>query len=282
MKSPLVTITIPTFNSAETIERCLSAIESQKYKNLEVIIIDGGSKDSTVAVAKKYGVICKIFPGSLLSARYEGVKMANGKYTLIFDSDQILGKDAIKNAVEMAERNRVDMFVFEEDVYSKKTFIEKLFACDRKLINSVNDLSPFTGTIMPRFFNTKFLKKAYGNIPSKYFLNTGGPDHAIVYYEAFKLSNKVGIVKDAVKHLEPSSLFLLLKKFYRWGYTSVEAYHGRYGKLMSRKERFRTGLFSKGLIKESVGSIFLLILKGLSFKFGYYIGILDKRLGVVR
>ena len=278
MSGPLVTITIPTYKSEKTIEMCLRAIRSQSYKNIEINIIDGGSENSEISkIARKYKVRYKFFPGSLLAARYEGVKMAEGKYTLIFDSDQILEKDAIKKAVEMAERNTFDMLVFEEDVFKKETFIEKLFACDRKLINFVNDLSPFTGAIMPRFFNTEFLKKAYGNIPSKYFPNTGGPDHAIVYYEAFKLNNNVGVVKDAIRHLEPSSPLILFKKFYHWGYTSVEAHYGRYSKLMTQKERFRTGLFSKGLIRESVGSICLLILKGLSFKLGYYIGKLDKK-----
>lgn len=281
MENPLVTITIPTFNSARTIAKCLSAIESQEYKNLEVNIIDGGSKDNTIAVASKYKVSCKVFTGSLLAARHEGVKMAKGKYTLLFDSDQILEKNAIKKAVEMANRNNLDTLVFEEDVYSKKTFIEKLFACDRKLINSVNDLSPFTGAIMPRFFNTEFLKKAYSNIPSKYFPNTGGPDHAIVYYEAFKLNNNIGVIKDAVRHLEPSSLFMLFKKFYRWGYTSVEAHYGKYRRLMTQKERFRTGLFTKGLIIESFGSILLLIMKGMSFKSGYYFAKLKRSLNLL-
>ncbi len=277
MSGPLVTITIPTYKSERTIEMCLQAIRRQSYKNIETNIIDGGSENSEILqIAKKYNVRYKFFPGSLLAARYEGVKIARGKYTLIFDSDQILEKDAIKKAVEMAERNNFDMLVFEENVYKQETFIEKLFVCDRKLINSVNNLSPLTGVIMPRFFNTGFLKKVYGNIPSRYFPNTGGPDHAIVYYEAYKLNNKVGVVKDAVKHLEPSDLFVLFRKFYHWGYTSVDAHYGIYGKLLAQKERFRTGLFSKGFVKESLGSICLLILKGMSFKLGYYMGQLNK------
>lgn len=269
MKNPLVTISTPTFNSEKTIDRCLSGIKNQTYNNIEVNIIDGGSKDKTLAIAKKYNAKCKVFKGSLLAARYEGVKWARGKYTLIFDSDQILENNSIKTAVEMSEKGNFEMLVFEEDVYKADTFLEKLFACDRKLINTINDLSPFTGVIMPRFFRTEILKKAYGNIPRKYFSRTGGPDHAIVYYEAWRLSQRISTVPNAVKHIEPPDLFTLWRKFYKWGYTSIDAHYGKYGHLMKTKERFRTGLFTKGLLVESLGSIILLILKGLAFKLGY-------------
>ena len=116
------------------------------------------------------------------------------------------------------------------------------------------------------------IKKAYSNIPKRIFSKTGGPDHAVLYYEAYKISKKIGILPNAVKHLEPTDIIPFIKKYYRWGFTSVEAHIGKYNKLLVRKERFRTGLFSKGMIIESLGSIILLILKGVPFKAGYFIG----------
>lgn len=276
MKKPLITISIPTFNSDKTLESTLESIRKQSYKNIEINIIDATASKSTLHTAKKYGAKVKVFPGSLLAARWEGIKMSKGKYVLIFDSDQILMKNAIEKAVKLGEKG-CDMLVFEEDVYKKDTFIEKLFAADRKLINKINNLDPFTGVIMPRFFKTELLKKAYLNIPKKYFSNTGGPDHAIVYYEASLLSDKIDTIKNAVKHREPSSLTSLLRKFFRWGYTSVSTHYGKYAKLMRQKERFRTGLFTRGLIIESLGSVALLVLKGSAFKLGYFTSLISKK-----
>lgn len=277
MTKPLVTISIPTFNCGKTLQMCLEAIKNQTYKNIQIDIIDGASKDKSIEVAKKFGINdIKICRGSLLEARYMGVKNAKGKYTLMLDGDQILSPDSIKNAVYLAENRKVDMLAFEETSYNTSNFLEKLFNSDRKLINTINDLSPFTGVIMPRFFNTSLLKKAYSNIPKDIFENTGGPDHAIVYYEAWLLSKKIQILPHAVRHIEPNSIFTILKKFYRWGYTSVDAHSGKYHDLMTKKERFRTGLFRKGLILESFGSILLLILKGIPFKIGYFYGIIQK------
>lgn len=277
MKTPSVSITIPTFNSGAYLSLCLKAINKQTYKNIEINIIDNNSKDETIEIAQKHGVKnIKSFTGSLLQARFEGVKMAKGEFILILDSDQILYPDSIERAVAEVMDAKIDMLAFEEFAYKKDSFIEKLFDMDRTLINTVNNLDPFTGVIMPRFFRATLLKKAYNNIPKELFPKTGGPDHAIVYYESWLLSKKIGVLSKAVYHQEPGSLGILWKKFYRWGYTSVYAHYGKYANLMSQKERFRTGLFTKGLFIESVGSIILLLLKGVAFKIGYYKGKLDK------
>ena len=76
---PLVTISIPTFNSGKTLQLCLEAIKNQTYKNIHISIIDGASKDKAIEVAKKFGIKdIKICRGSLLEARYMGVKNAKG------------------------------------------------------------------------------------------------------------------------------------------------------------------------------------------------------------
>lgn len=278
MSKPLVTITIPTYNSAETIDKCIKSIKNQTYKRLEINIIDGYSSDKTIQILKKLKVgDINLFRGSLLGARIKGVGLAKGKYTLILDSDQILQKSSIERAVRLSEEAGVDMVNFKESVFKAETLIEKLFEMDRRLIETVNDLSPFTGVIMPRFFKTSLLKKAYNNIPKKFYPSTGGPDHAIVYFEAWKLSKKISSIPNAVKHIEPSTLKRVWTKFFRWGYTSTEVRTIKeYKNLMEKKERFRTGLFKKGLLIESAGSIALLIIKGIPFKLGYYTSKLTK------
>lgn len=277
MHKPLVTISIPTFNSGKTIKHCLIALQRQAYPNIEINIIDGNSADDTYKIAKSFGINrFKKFGRSLLESRYEGVNMAKGEYILILDSDQLLKKDCIERAVELMQKNSLDMLCLEETVYESNTFIEKLFQLDRDLINRVCDLSPLTGVIMPRFFRTKMLRKAYENIPKELFSSTGGPDHAIVYFEAWKLSKKVAVLSHAVEHIEPTTFGRLWTKFYRWGYTSVSAHYGKYSRLMKSKERFRAGLFTQGLIVESIGSILLLLLKGLAFKSGFHVAKLKR------
>ncbi len=271
MENKLVTISIPTYNSAEFLGRCLEAVKNQTYQDIEVNIVDGNSKDNTLEIARAYGVK-KImsYPGALLGARYEGVKVSNGDFVLLLDSDQILESDCIERAVTVMEKN--DMLVLEEDVYRCDNFIEKLFHYDRVLIHHVKDFNPMTSVMLPRFYKKNILSQAFENIPSEIRESVGGQDHAIIYLEAWNLSQKISLLSDAVKHIEPNSFRSIWKKFYRWGYTSVGARSNKYTELLSKKERFRKGLFDKGLFMESVASILLLLIKGVPYKAGAVIG----------
>ena len=81
-----VSINIPTYNSEETIKLCLDSIEKQTYKNIEIIIVDGGSKDGTLSIAKNYGAKVFVYRKALLGARDLGVRKSKGKYVLFLDT----------------------------------------------------------------------------------------------------------------------------------------------------------------------------------------------------
>lgn len=264
---PEVVISIPTMNSGEFIGRCLEAVENQTYKNIRVNIIDGGSRDETVAIAEAHGIDQILtYRGGLLGARELGTRIARGSIIVLLDSDQILEPDAIERAVIMLRDN--EMLVLEEDVYSSDTFIEKLFHCDRILVHRTRDFSPYTGAMLPRVYRRQILLDAFSAIPAEALERIGGQDHAIIYYEAWKISQRVELVPSAVKHIEPSNLPCLWRKFYRWGYTSRDAHLGGYGDLIRKKERFRTGMFTSGLFMASLGSTMLLAMKGVPYVTG--------------
>lgn len=267
---PIVTISIPTFNSAVFLPMCFEAINKQTYKDIEVNIIDGGSTDNTIAIAKKYN-IQKIFinKGSLMSARYEGVTKAKGEYILLLDCDQILEKNTIEQCVAYVHTHDTDMLILEEDVFSKETIIEKLFHHDRKLVHSVKDINPHTSVLLPRFYKANILKKAYDNVPKEVISCATPQDHAILYLESWKLTQKIGLIPEAVKHIEPSTFSSIWKKFYRWGYYSSETAKTPYDDYFrKRTERFRSGIFRRTMIKASIASIILLLMKGIPYKIG--------------
>ncbi len=273
MKQPLVTISIPTLNSAAFLERCLGAIDRQTYGNIEVNIVDGGSTDSTKALALKHGVSAfNVYRGALLGARELGARIAKGAIVILLDSDQILEPEAVGGAVEALTNAPYDMLVLEEDVYRQKTLVEKLFHYDRVLVHRVKDFSPFTGVMLPRVYKKALVMDAFSRMPREALERVGGQDHAIIYYEAWQTSQRVKLIPNAVKHIEPDTLAKVWKKFYRWGYTSVDARYGKYNKLLHTKERLRTGLFRKGLVTASLASILLLSLKGVPYALGYCVG----------
>ena len=90
---PLISIIIATFNSEKTLTRTLNSIKKQTYpkKNIEVLIVDGGSTDATRIIAKKYH--CQIIANpktELIFAKQIGLTKAKGKYLIYLDSDEVL------------------------------------------------------------------------------------------------------------------------------------------------------------------------------------------------
>lgn len=89
----MISVIIPTLNSAAVLEKCLASIAAQDYpKNkIEIIIADGGSTDGTLEIAKNYGA--KIYNNPLKTGeagKAIGVKKANGDLIALIDSDNIL------------------------------------------------------------------------------------------------------------------------------------------------------------------------------------------------
>jgi glycosyltransferase involved in cell wall biosynthesis len=274
---PLVSVTIPTRNSEAHLAICLEAIRHQTYPNLEIIQVDGFSTDGTLDIAKRYSVDQIVESNdALLGARAIGLATCSGEYVLLLDSDQILAPTCIARAVELMGTD-VDMLVLEEGVYSDRNWIEKLFVLDRKLIHLVRDFSPYTGVMMPRFYRTALLRRAFANIDEASLRDIGGQDHAIIYLECWALSERVDLLPDAVKHIEPNSLMAIWKKFYRWGYTSIGARQNKYTKLLQEKEKFRKGIFREGVLLASLASILLLLIKGVPYKLGVFIGKASRR-----
>ncbi len=93
-----VSIIIPIYNEANCLRDCLASLEKQSYQDLEIIIVDDGSTDNSIEIAKKFKV--KVLtqrhkgPGT---ARNLGASIARGEILVFVDSDMTFEKDFIKD-----------------------------------------------------------------------------------------------------------------------------------------------------------------------------------------
>ena len=91
LKKPKISVIIPTHNSQEVIERCIYSITSQSYPrdNYEVIVVDDGSNDETIKIAKKAGTDQVILtePCFQGKARNIGANNAKSEILAFIDSD---------------------------------------------------------------------------------------------------------------------------------------------------------------------------------------------------
>jgi glycosyltransferase involved in cell wall biosynthesis len=267
----LVTVTIPTYNSEKTLRTTLESVKAQTYKNIEVTIVDSYSKDGTCEIAKEFGVRILSYDGTLLGARGLGVQWAQGKYVLLLDSDQVLEKTAIERAV--AKMKEFDMLWLYERSYQPHRLLEYLYDADRQLVQKYSEdfIEPIGGVILPRFYKKDILVQAFKHIPKAILPLCVAHDHAIIYYEARKQSDKVGKLDNAVWHMEPWSWTNLMKKTYRYGITTRKLIENNaYPEIIKSKNRMRK--MEKGDLKLSIESNILRVARGVPYKLGYWFG----------
>lgn len=115
MKSTLISIIIPVYNTEETLARCVDSALAQTYENCEVIIVDDGTPDKAGAIADDHAsrhdnvrVVHKQNAG-LAEARHSGVKEAKGEFIIHLDSDDELLPDAVEYLFSKCEQYNLDV-----------------------------------------------------------------------------------------------------------------------------------------------------------------------------
>ncbi len=114
-KPALVSIIVPTYKSAATIENCLKSIQQQTYDPIELIVVDNHSADNTAEIAKKYTDKVFIQGPERSAQRNFGVEKASGEFVVIIDSDMELTPGVVAACVEqMQDKHVVEVVIPEE------------------------------------------------------------------------------------------------------------------------------------------------------------------------
>ena len=223
MKEPLISINLPTYNSIDTFETTLKSIKDQTYQNYEIICADHESKDGTVELAKKYGCTVINDPKKLLNSRDISIKASKGELIVFICSDIVLEKTLLERIVKAYMTEDNNMWVLEEGAYNPKTWIARLTDEDKKNIHVTKNFNPMTGVMMPRVFKKELIVEAFTHIDPKLFEYVTVQDHAIIYYECWKLNKDIGYIENALQHQEPATFKEIFNHYHRWGKTAKES-----------------------------------------------------------
>ena len=117
MNQPLVSIILPVYNAQSHLARCVESICAQTYQNIEIIILNDGSKDQSLPVCEEFRqkdprilLVDKANSG-VSDTRNLGLKLASGKYVEFVDSDDYLDPDFTERLVAAAEENEADFVI---------------------------------------------------------------------------------------------------------------------------------------------------------------------------
>lgn len=117
---PLITIVTPSYNQGQFIEETILSVLNQTYKNIQYIIVDGGSTDNTMEVVNKYrdkiDIIIHEKDKGQSDAINKGFRLALGELVGWINSDDILYENCVQNIVNLYEMRKNDGVIF----YSSK------------------------------------------------------------------------------------------------------------------------------------------------------------------
>ncbi|MBR9961668.1 glycosyltransferase family 2 protein [Anaerostipes sp. Marseille-Q3525] len=116
-EQPLISVIVPVYNVEKYLKKCVDSITSQTYKNLEILLVDDGSTDSS-------GQICNEFEkndarikvihkknGGLSDARNAGLDRAKGQYYAFIDSDDYIQDNTIEIMLNAIKKNKSEIAV---------------------------------------------------------------------------------------------------------------------------------------------------------------------------
>ena len=117
MTNPLVSIIVPVYNAQNSVARCLESICSQTYQELEIIVLNDGSTDDSLAICEQFRakdprivVVDKENEG-VSRTRNAGLTLAQGDYIQFVDSDDALDPDYTQNLVQAALEHNADLVI---------------------------------------------------------------------------------------------------------------------------------------------------------------------------
>lgn len=112
-----VSIITPVYNAERTLKKCVDSICGQTFNNFELILINDGSKDNSLAICEEYAskdsrirVHTQMNAGPS-AARNAGIELATGTYLAFIDSDDYVEANMIERMIQTAEENSADMVI---------------------------------------------------------------------------------------------------------------------------------------------------------------------------
>lgn len=129
-----VSIIIPVYGVEKYISQCLESVINQSYENIEIIVVNDGTKDNSMKIVEEYLLderikIINKENGGLASAKNRGIEEATGEYIYFLDSDDWIEVNTIEVLVE--ESNNLDIiysnfWYFDEKNQKKRKNKEKI------------------------------------------------------------------------------------------------------------------------------------------------------------
>ena len=137
---PFVSLIIPVYNAEKYLRRCLTSAMEQTFKDMEILVVNDGSTDESLAICREYAqmdprfhIINKENTG-VSDSRNRAIQIAKGDYLQFMDSDDWLTPDATETFVYAAKKFNCDLVIADFYRVDKAVFTEKQHIRERGLL----------------------------------------------------------------------------------------------------------------------------------------------------
>ena len=199
----LISVIVPIYNIEEYVERCIESIEKQTFQNLEIILVDDGSDDSSGKICDELGqkdqrikVIHKQ-NGGLSDARNAGIDVANGKYFVFIDGDDEIHIEMIERLYDKLINTKADISMCRiEKIEPNRRFVTRKFKEGKKYIE-LSSLEAIQELLLDRMDCSACPKLYSRNLFDKIRFPKGrtNEDFAVMY-KIFSISKKIVYMPD--------------------------------------------------------------------------------------
>lgn len=147
-----VSIIVPVLNSEKHLRTCIDSLLNQSYQNIEIILIDNGSTDSSVSICKEYSIKYENIKFDYQerkgpsAARNKGIDLSTGDYLQFVDSDDYIENDMVEKLVNALIKGKSSLAICG---------LKKL-VITHKSINTIYQNPPFFGDFKINEFNKNF------------------------------------------------------------------------------------------------------------------------------
>ena len=202
INNPRITIITPVYNCVEYIEETIKSVLNQNYKNIEYIIVDGGSNDGTCKIIEKYLKKINIFISEKDEGMYDalnkGFKMATGKYLAWLNADDLYFNNCIYKTVELMEKNNYQWINGISGTLIKKNLKLRPLYYYPNIILKNRLMTPCLWGYVPQE-SIIFTKKLYSKV--------GGINRKLKYAGDFDLWSKFSINSELISVNIPIGIF---------------------------------------------------------------------------
>ena len=166
----LISVIVPIYNMEHLISKCLTSILNQTYENIEVIIVDDGSTDSSNEIIKNYAqqdhrvkILEQSNQGTWI-AKNNGLKIAKGEFITIVDADDYILSDTFEKNIRYFKQDySLDVVQFPCQMVDEKNNIINTLKPSKRIINSEKEYLEFyfsgiiTGFVWGKIFRRNVL-----------------------------------------------------------------------------------------------------------------------------